>query len=146
MGYETQLAQGVAELLQTLGVGTWTPDGIYDPAQTGIYIRSVPDGPDRLISLSTYTVGDDPSLSDSVVGMQIRTRWGGADPRPVDDLADEIFTNLHGLAGIDLSTGIHITQCLRQSAASLGQESDSRRWGRSDNYHLTVHRPSNNRQ
>ncbi len=104
----------------------------------------MPDKPDRLVCLSAYGVGDDPSLSDSVLGVQVLTRWNGADPRGVDDLDDEIFDLLHGLAGVELATGVRIVICLRQSSASLGQDV-GQRWSRSANYYVTAHRPSDNR-
>jgi hypothetical protein len=105
---------------------------------------TVPASPDRVITLTDYVVADDPTLSDSVIGVQVRTRWGGQDPRPVKDLDGAIFDALHGLEGVTLTGGIHIVSCFRRSGTSMGQDANNR-WGRSSNYYATVHRPSTNR-
>ena len=98
----------------------------------------------RCIALSTYPVSDDYALSESTVGLQVRCRWEGADPRRTDRVADAVFDVLHGLQATTLSTGVHVISCARRSGVSLGQDTQ-KRWGRSDNYYLDVHRPSPNR-
>lgn len=144
MSFTTDLLSGIAQLLEDTGQGTWKPTGAYatdDP--TPIIIKSVPASPDRVITLSEYSVSDDPTLSDSVKGLQVRFR-AGRDPRTVDDMADDAFDVLHGLQGVELSTGVLIVQSYRQSSALLGAD-DNGRHERSDNYYLTVHRPSTHR-
>jgi hypothetical protein len=96
------------------------------------------------MTLTPYPVSDDPTLADSVVGLQVMTRKAGADPRPTNDLADDAFDQLHGLHDVDLSTGIHVVSCVRRSGVMLGQD-DLRRWLRSDNYYVTAYRPAPNR-
>jgi hypothetical protein len=145
MGFKTDLAVGFAELLAAAGAGTWNASGVYTASQTGIVLRTLPQSPDRVIVLSTYPVDDDPTLSDSVIGLQVTTRWGGPDPRPTDDLDDLVFDQLHGLEGVDLSTGIRVVQCYRRSGASLGQDGNSR-WRSSSNFYVDAHRPSTHRQ
>lgn len=144
-GPQTNLLTGHAVLLNTAGIGTWSTTGAYTTTQTGIVFGTLPQAPDRIIALSAYGVSDDPSLSDSVMGMQVRCRWGGMDPRLVDDLADLVFAYLHGKEHYTLSTGIHVVSCVRNSGpASLGQD-ENRRWSNVQNFYLTVHRPSTNR-
>ena len=143
-GFETNLLTGIAQLLATAGLGTWRDTGIYTAAETGIVMDTVPATPDRVITLTDYVVSDDPTLSDSIIGVQVRTRWGGQDPRPVKDLDGSIFDALHGLDGVDLVGGVHIVSMFRRSGTSMGQDANSR-WGRSSNYYATVHRPSQNR-
>ena len=143
-GFETNLMTGIAQLLATAGLGVWRDTGIYAPTETGIVMDTVPQSPDRVITLTDYVVSDDPTLSDSVIGVQVRTRWGGQDPRPVKDLDGSIFDALHGLEGVTLTGGIHIVSCFRRSGVSMGQDANNR-WGRSSNYYATVHRPSTNR-
>jgi hypothetical protein len=143
-GFHTDLLTGLAVYLQSAGIGTWNTTGAYTSGQTGIVLNHVPQSPDRAITLTAYGVDDSPSLSDSVVGVQVRCRWGGQDPRPVDDLSDSIYDLLHGKTAWELSTGITIVQCLRNSETSLGQD-DNARWANASNYYLTVHRPSDNR-
>ena len=143
-GFQTNLLTGLAVYLQDADLGVWSTSGAYTAKQTGIVLGSTPQAPDNCITLNAYAVDDSPALSDSVIGVQIRCRWGGTDPRPVDDLADAIFDLLHGLTAVRLSTGVFIVQCLRNSAASLGQDGNNR-WNNTSNYYFTVHRPSTNR-
>lgn len=144
MGFETDLLTGIAQLLATTSLGVWRATGIYTAAETGIVFDTVPATPDRVITLSDYTVSDDPTLSDSVIGVQVRTRWGGQDPRPVKDLDGGIFNALHGLEGVTLTGGVRVVSMFRRSGTSLGQDANNR-WGRSSNFYATVHRPSTNR-
>lgn len=144
MGYQRDLLEGIAQLLAAEGVGSWNPNGFYTADQTGIILRTVPSTPDRVIVLATYPVTDDPSLSDSVTGLQVITRWGGADPRPTDDLTDAVFDSLHGRTGVDLATGIRVVEALHRSGTTLGQD-QNQRWRTSSNYYLTTHRPSPHR-
>lgn len=146
-GFQTNLLTGLAVALQTQGLGTWAPSGVYTTDQTGIVLFNTPQAPNRIITLSTYPVSDHPSLSDSVIGLQVRTRWGGQDPRYVIDLDDSIFTYIHGKTNWTVGSGasaVVIVQCLSQSAISLGQDENGR-WMFSHNYYLTLWRPSTNR-
>jgi hypothetical protein len=143
-GFETDLLTGVAQLLASANLGTWRDTGIYTAAETGITFDVVPQSPDQVITLTDYVVSDDPTLSDSVIGVQVRTRLGGQDPRPVKDLDGAIFNVLHGLESVTLTGGIHVVSLVRRSGASLGQDANNR-WMRSSNYYATVWRPSANR-
>ena len=144
-GFSTLLIKGIAQLLATASVGTWRSDGTaYQATETAIFLKQIAEQPDSAIAISTYPGTDDPTLSDSVLGIQILTRAAGESSTPVDDLADSIFTQLHGLHDITLTTGIRVNQALRRSWASLGQDTDLR-WMRSDNYYFTLWRPSLNR-
>jgi hypothetical protein len=144
-GFTTDLLTGLAAYIAAGGVGaTYSTSGAYTVLQTGIVLGTVPQAPDRVITLSAYGVDDSPALSDSTIGVQVRCRWGGQDPRPVDDLQDAIYNLLHGATGITLSTGVKIVQCLRRSAVTLGQDENAR-WSNASNYYLTVHRPSTHR-
>ena len=143
-GFETNLLTGIAQLLAAAGLGTWRDTGVYTAAETGIVMDTVPQSPDRVITLTDYVVSDDPTLSDSVIGVQVRTRLGGQDPRPVKDLDGAIFNVLHGLESVTLTGGVHIVSMVRRSGASLGQDANNR-WMRSSNYYATVWRPSANR-
>jgi len=144
-GFKTDLLTGLAVYFAGAGIGaTWNTTGAYTALKTGIVLGVVPQAPDRVIALSAYDVSDDPKLSDSVIGVQIRTRWSGSDPRGVDDLDDAIFNLLHAKEGLTLSTHVFVVQCLRKSGTPLGQDANQR-WSRSANYYVTVHRPSANR-
>jgi hypothetical protein len=144
VGFSTDLRQGVAAGLNTAGIGVWRAATAYTATDTAIVLGTLPQAPDNAIALMTYPVSDDSILSDSVIGLQIRTRWTGQDSTKVDDLADLIFAYLHGKSDWTLSTGVRVVQCSRQSFASLGQDENGR-WERSDNYYLWTWRPGTNR-
>ena len=145
-GFETNLLTGLAVHLAAGGIeATWNTSGAYTAQQTGIVLGSIPQTPDRIITLTAYGVGDSPNLSDSTIGVQVRCRAEGQDKRRVDDLEAAIFSLIHGRTALTLSTGVYVVQCLRQSGpAALGQD-ESQRWSVSSNYYVTVHRPSTNR-
>lgn len=145
----TDLCEGVAEYLAAAGLGLSYPppdSGVYAATQTGISIMAVPPTPNRLVVLTPYPLGDDPTLSNSRIGMQIRTRSAGADPRDVLALDDAIADQLLGNYPLRLPTGVHIGTLTRTSAVSLGQDDATPpRWGWSSNYRLTVYRPGPHR-
>ena len=143
-GFQTDLLTGLATYLQSNSIGTYSTSTVYTGAQTAIILGNIPQTPDRIVTLTAYPVEDAPAMSDSVIAVQVRTRWGGQDKRPVDDLDDLIFNLLHGATRITLSTGVVIVQCVRNSAATLGQDGNNR-WSNVSNYYLTVHRPSTHR-
>lgn len=145
MGYESDLLVGIAELLATASVGTWSETGTYAANVTAITLRKMPAAPDAAIALSTYGVADDPTLSDGVTGLQVRSRAAGPDPRTHDDLADAVFEQLQGLHDVTLTSGVYVVFVERRSFLDLGQDA-LQRWERSDNYYVTTHRPSLNRQ
>jgi len=146
-GFTTDLLAGLATwlALPANGLGaTYDATGAYTALQLGIVLGELRPQPDRQIVLTAYPVSDDPSLSDSVVGVQVISRWEGRDPRPSDDLDDAVFSLLHGKERLVLSTGVTIVQVQRVSGAPLGWDENQRR-SVSSNYRVTVHRPSTNR-
>lgn len=143
MGYTTDLLTGLAELLASKGIGVWSPDAAYTAAQTGIVLDVVPQSPAAVIVLSGYSVTDHPTQADTVTGVQIRTRTNSQDPRPTDDLADDIFDELHGLHDVVIG-GISVQQIRRTSWTPLGPDRGQRH-ERSDNYYLETWRPGPNR-
>lgn len=143
--FDTDLATGVAVLLDAASIGTWKPTGVYASGDTAIVLDELPQAPDAAIALAVYPITDDPALSDSVAGLQVMTRAGGQDPRVVRGIASSVFDQLHGLYGYALSTGIRVVNIERRGGASLGKDSLNR-WGRVDNYYVTCWRPSTHRQ
>lgn len=144
-GFQTNLLTGMAAYLAAGGIGaTWKPSGAYTALELAIVLYTMPEAPDRVITLSAYSDTDSPALSDSSIGLQVRCRWDGQDPRPVDDLQDAIFNLLHGKTQLALQTGVNIQQCLRRNAIVLGQDQNAR-WENVANYVLSVHRPSTHR-
>lgn len=144
-GYQTNLTEGFAQLLAAAGVGAWNPTGVYQSTDLGILLKLLNATPDNAIALTAYPVTDDPTLSDTVTGLQVMTRAGGQDPRPVDDIADAVFNQLQGLHDTDLATGVHVVLVEHKGGSSMGQD-DLHRWSRVDNYYVTAWRPSSHRQ
>lgn len=144
MGFQTDLATGIAQLLAAANVATWNTTGAYTASQTGIVLRTLPQSPDRVLVLAPYPVDDDLVHGDDVTGLQVTTRWDGGDPRPGDDLADLVFNALQALPRTTLTTGIVVTQCFRRSGTSLGQDTNSR-WRTVQNFYVTAHRPTTHR-
>lgn len=141
-GWTSRLLVGLAEYLDAADVGVWRATGVYTSSETAIVLRSVPQSPDRLITLATYPVGSTtPGLADHQLGMQIRIR-AGTDPRDCDDLADEVYELLHGARRLTLG-GVAVVQMWRQSYTSLGDDTNGR-WQRSENYYLDAMRPTSN--
>lgn len=145
-GWTTDLLTGLAGVLQAVGVGVWRPDGpAYTAGETGIVIGAMPPLPERIVVLAHYPVDDHVALTHVIAGIQVRTRAG---PTPVDvqDLDDEVYDALQGLAQTTFGLA-HVKQCYRRSSAALGQTRDGRDlWERTSNYyldavHATTHRP-----
>lgn len=143
-GPSTDLVDGIAaQLAVTVDGVSYDPTGAYPTDTTGIFDEVMPDGdsvPDRCVTLTTYPLGDDPTLSDSTVGLQVRVRSAGEDPRDAKDLDDAIFDALQAIAPVTLG-GIRIVNFTRTSGVSLGQD-ERKRWHRSSNYTLDIWRPS----
>lgn len=140
MGFTTDFLTGLAEQLAAAGIGAWSTTAAYTAAQTGIVLNVVPQAPDAVIVLGGYSISDDSAYGDTVQGVQVRTRTAGLDPRPTDDLADQIFDLWHGRHDF-LVASRRVVLAERTSWTPLGADG-SRRHERSDNYAFTVHRPS----
>lgn len=133
--HDVDLLKGVAELLDAEGVGTYDETGVLPADATGIVLGKVPDGPDRLIGLTTYPVSDDDS-TDSVTGIQARLR-AGTDPTAVVQLANAVFDVLHNRRSY-LLRGVWVEISWRQSQAWIGQDERGRMELTSNYYFRTV--------
>lgn len=142
----TELCEGFAAYLAAQDATlTWAKDGNYTADQTGLFVLAVPPAPDRLVTLTPYPLGDDPTLANSTVGLQVRTRAPG-DPRDVLDLDDQLADVLLGNFPLKLANDVQITTLIRTSAVSLGEDTATpNRWGFTANYRLTVYRPGPHR-
>lgn len=140
MGWTSDLLAGLAQYLDDKNVAVWRPNpgDVYQPAETGIVIRAIPDKPDRLITLATYVVDDRPGMQEQTVGLQIRVRGLPRAPGDCDDLADAVFEQLDSI-GHATWGGVEIVDCYRQSHASLGADG-MHRWARSENYYVDAMR------
>lgn len=138
MATTTDLLVGLAEHLDAAGVGTWSPSGIFPDGVTAIVLRAVPPRPDRVVTLTAYTVVNAPT-GDAVQGVQVRTRAGGF-PTNVDDLDDEIYQVLHSAEGMVLG-GVKVHKAWRQSQSPMGVDGDGRAMNTA-NYYLLLDRPT----
>lgn len=144
MGYTRDLLHGLAQLLAADGVGVYRDTGVYADTETGIVIGTVPQNPPAVVALIPYPLTDDPTLSDSVQGLQLRFRVDGSDPRDVTDLSDLAFNSLQGRGAVDLSPTARLLLAERRSGIPLGEDANGRpEWA--DTYQLTLHRPSRHR-
>lgn len=144
--FTRDLLTGLAQLLAAADVGDWDPDGVYTADQTGLTIGGLPASPDAAIALAMYGSGtseDDVENPDTTVQIQFRMR-AGPDPRIVDDLADGVYDQVHGLANFELVTGAFVLLAKRRLVTPLGRD-DSGRWERADSYEIVAHRPSAHR-
>lgn len=115
-----------------------------DPAPAGrtpIVLDITPESPDDVVTLRDYTVTDSPNLSDSVIGVQVDIR--STDRAKVRAIMDALFNAFHGRQAGMLGT-VRLVMAVRSSGTWLGQDSNNR-LQRTENYYLTVHRPSPNR-
>lgn len=94
------------------------------------------------VTLIDYPVSDDPSLSDSVIGVQV-TIWH-RDRDKLRTIVSDVFNTMQGRWGGSMGN-VRLVQAARRSGANLGQDGNGR-VGRTENYYLTVHRLSAHRQ
>lgn len=134
MGRTADLTVGLAEHLESVGVGHWSPTGVFTPDQTGITTKAVPPNPDRIVALTPYTVTDE-VLGHRVQGMQVRTRGLPGQPLDVDDLDDEVYGELHGREGLVLG-GVKTHLIYRASHGALGLDGEHRTENTSNFYFL----------
>lgn len=144
MGYTRDLLHGLAQLLAADGVGVYRDTGVYADSETGIVIGTVPQNPPAVVALIPYPLTDDATLSDSVLGLQVRCRSAGSDPRVVSDMTDAVFDSLQSHPGADLSTTARLLIAERVSGVPLGEDANGRSEA-ADSYQLTLHRPSRHR-
>jgi len=145
-----EYVEGFAQVLADdpdLGL-TWRDADPYDPAEVGIWLAAFPTAAEfdqsSAVALTPYGYGDDPAMNDSELGLQIKVRRPGPDPRPCWALDDAIGNVLLGMYPVTLPTGVQVITLQRTSSVSLGMD-ENQRWTWSSNYGTTVYRPSAHR-
>jgi hypothetical protein len=137
--FDIAFRAGFGQLLHNAEVGKWNVTfGLND---VGIVDGDLPATPENAVALMSYSVSDDPTNSDSVLGLQVQTRAKGSDPRGTARLTGKVYDQLHGLTNVVLPGGVFVVQCYRQSWLSIGQDQNDR-WREKSNFYVTVHRPS----
>jgi len=149
-GFTSRLLRGVAQWIAGTGLAVWQPVEPYVAGTTGVFLRKVPQTPDRAVVLTAYMVGaTEPHLSDVVLGLNVRVRGAAGDADGADDLADALADLLDGAELLDFA-GITAALVWRQSTTSLGPDptsgqDEARRAERSDNYRVRAARLTDHR-
>lgn len=137
------LLEGIAGLIVAAGLGVYRPVGADEPyaeTEVGITLNDMPPEPDWIICLSDYQVAADPyPTSFGTIGVQIRTRAAGPDPRNEKRLRGALFQLLHGTTDRWFGS-CHLVQLLYKTTVPLNED-DSNRWEYSTNYYADVDFP-----
>lgn len=140
-GFAADLAANPDATVQLAYDDETDPTYVYPPDAVGIVLDRWPQSPAAVVTITDYTVEDDMSLSDSVIGVQLTIRH--RDRLAVKAIASDVFNLFHGRGRGMLGT-VTLVSARRTSGTNTGQDSNERQ-GRIENYYLTVHRPSANR-
>ena len=143
VGISTDLKVGLAQMLDDAGAVTWTPSGAVDVSATPppIFMTIYPAKPDVAAALTTYYPGgDEPTLSGSLINLQVRTRSSREVETACDDLDDAISAHLLGHWPQVLSTGVRVTTIWRISGSPIGRDAAGR-MERTTNYTVRVYDP-----
>lgn len=139
MGATRDLLNGIAGMIVTAGIGVLNPNGIYAANDTGILFLIMPAAPDRAITLTAVSQGDNITMPLGQVMVQVRVRGLPNNPLDALDLSDSIFGILHGAK--DLTFGsVHVIQMNRKVNVPMGQD-DAKRTELVDQYYLDVDAP-----
>lgn len=148
MSFTQDLVAGLSEYLATTTEPPATPfayrlTGAYSDSEFGIYEVDFPLGRNvpGLIIRPYGPAGDDPSLSDSVVSIQLEFQGPSSRVIPAADYA---FDRLQGFWGGTLGT-VKVQHVERVSASGFGSD-ETQNYKQTENYYLKVHRPSTHRQ
>lgn len=111
---------------------------VYSASDIGVHLGVEPDVPGSSVTIGDYVVRDEVGGEDSIMGLQVRIR--AASPAELRGISADVFDRWHGRSRCTLG-GIIITSARRVSGTPLGQDRNGR-LGRSENYYLTVARPT----
>lgn len=139
---EIRLCRGLMLYLAGLELVAWREDQAYGDlaaAPAAGFLLSFPSSPDRILTATPYGVTDLPDEKVSRTGVQLRTRWAGGNVRGVVNYSGALFDALHGLSGVTLPGGVRLSQALRTSSGSMGQDA-AKRWTWTDNYSVDYDR------
>jgi len=135
------LLDGLARLLDDRGHATYDPTG----TSGDLFIEAMPPTPDAAVGLWLYDGGEQDSRNayDSL-RLQVRAR-GGTDPRVSRARAQAIYSELHGLAGVELADGTWLVLAAAISTpAPMGPDSNGRH-EHVVNFRLDVSAPTKHR-
>lgn len=126
---------GYAALIAGAGIGVWNPAGVYQTTDTGIFLKTMPDGttvPDRCVVLNVIPLTDDIVMPQGRVLIQVAGRGARNNPLDVDDILDPIMNLFQGRTN-DVFGSTTVIQLFRQGSVPMGAD-DLWRWTRADKY------------
>jgi len=126
-----ELLVGLAELLSSAGIGSWSGQAgeLVDVDTPSIVVGGrVPNTPHRVIRIAAYMSGSRDYSTATLVGVQVTVR---GKPHDVPDFATvhAVEQELHGLRAVTLGTYPNqraIVQCLMQSVTDIGLDAVGR--------------------
>lgn len=140
MSVTTDLLTGLATLISGAGIGvTYRPSAPYLASDTGVFFKTMPAAPDRVVVLNAISMSDMVTVAVGRLLVQVACRGLRNNALDVDSLADSIAAQLHGRIDLTLGTA-HVIQILRDSTIPMGQD-DSDRQERVDKYWVDVDYP-----
>lgn len=135
----TEILEELAHLIDDAGIGLWKESEPYSDSDTAIFMKTMPEHPDRCIVLNLTPVTDNPTMPTGQMLLQVACRGAQSKPLDCDTLCDQVFDILHGLTNHACASST-IVQINRISSASMGTD-DTKRWIRADQYTLDVDYP-----
>jgi hypothetical protein len=140
-GFTVKLLTGLAELLESAGVGSWDAAAVPDGSDVAITLVNLPQSPTKVVCLTSYPVMQSARATEGIVGVNVRVR-GDTDPRTASDIADEVFGALgaRGRTAIGTAPNDLVVAAIDwQSSAPLGPDANGRH-EISANYYVRVNR------
>lgn len=144
--FTSLLVQGIAQLLDTAVTDfTWSLTGAYASTATGIGVMTFPLDCPRAVAVSPYPLSSHPTLAQSLVGIQIKSRSPGQDPFAAMAMDDQVQDAFTGRFPLRLPTGIRISSLVWTSGGSLGYDNGPQAWVWASNLTASLHRPGTHR-
>ena len=145
MTFSEDVVTGVAQLLATAGVVTWSglTGHVADSSTPAAVTMQLPETPDRVVVLTptvAVTPADLEGEPDDVRGLQVLARGAPDDRMEPSRILDAVYDELHRRSGVTLSTGVYLSRSLRTSGTSLGED-DNRRSQAVATYQMIFTRP-----
>lgn len=122
---DSDLVTGVAQLLNTSGVGVWNTTGAFQSTDTAIVAEAMPPAPDRAVVITVFPVDESPVDTTGRWLLQIRTRGNPNDVFDALALRGAVKNALSGLKNVTWgATGV--SQCVFYTSFPLGQDENVR--------------------
>lgn len=135
MSWQSDVADGAAQRLADLNIGTWTPDGSAGTIHRG----AIPPNVNFGIGIQTYRAGpDNPGQPNTRLRIQFMLR--APDNTTLDDTDAAIYDAFMALAGVELGSA-HVVDTQAISSLPMGLD-ESGNPQRACNYQLDLDLPA----